>query len=173
MHHIHPFQRLYLLKQEQHGKTILLAAAGSSIISFDAEDGKLLSRWPLGESEELEGDGRQSGSELEQNGKRAIKRRKIDSNGASKPPRQESEESVEIVAERQKGQRRKSKIVDDKAPKVSIVTGTSDGQYLVVATAEDKAIRVLEVVENGMLKQRSIRYAYGQLDEFSERLMLC
>ena len=151
MSFVHPFQKLVALQYESEPYQLLIAAAGPCILTFHTLYDKLLGQWPLDADEEENG---HEGIDPEG---RPIKRRKLSTDNASHLVKQDSDESVNIVAEREKGTRRRPKVVNTKLPNVSLLTATSDGRYVIAATAEDKSVIVLEVAGSGRLKELSRR----------------
>ena len=74
----------------------------------------------------------------------------------------DSEDSVEIIAERQKGERRKPKVVElTKPSSISHALAASDGQVVITVTAEDKSINVFSFLDDGKLLLQSRRSEYG------------
>ena len=155
----HPFQKLCYPKGSPEA---LLAASGPYIICQSLEGDGSVTRWPTSEddTDDLSDKEAQYGNGNGE-GDRPAKRQRLSSNSDSLPSRQESEESVEIISERTKGQRRKPKpVIESKLPDVSHMLSTAEGKHIIVVTADDKCIRVLE------------RRKGGRLRSISERLML-
>lgn len=162
---VKPFQCLYFCPFRDSNTTeILLAASGPRISSFNVLDGSLLSTWssiadeggtktsllsnlknlPKGGKNGVEED-----SALQDNdAKRPEKRRKLS-------PRESGSETVstEIIVQDQSG----GSDTIASAPAVIILTGSSNGKYVVVVTGEDKCIRVFELYGNGILVEISKR----------------
>lgn len=152
-----PFQRLLYVPGKEHGRpNLLLAASGPLIYSFDAFNGDLLSQWshvpfiPNGNS------GTDGSVDLvveDEAAERPGKRRKLsDARDPSETP------SAEIVIDDDVKKPRKTKNKPITFPSVIILLGTDDGTHIVAATGEDKCLRVLELCEDGSLKQLSERY---------------
>lgn len=137
------------------GTNVLLAAVGTTIQSLSLINGQCLSVWPRDEGEDSSGE--------DEIGDRPVKRLKLENEQNGTLPCQNSEASdgsIEIKTEgklRQKGERRKPKIPDLTLPHVSHLVTTSNGQYAVAITAEDKAVRVLKISQRGRLTQLSSR----------------
>lgn len=155
----HPFQKLCCVKQENNDRPILLAASGPIICSISIDDGKILSRWPSDSAtESLDLDKAQNLDTGD--GERPAKRQKTESTVQSSLSRQTSEgsdDSLEIVAERKKGERRRTKVVDPKLPNISHLLATRNGKYIIAVTTDDKAVRVFELPSSGKLQLVSER----------------
>lgn len=147
---LHPFQKLCFVAPPSKAQKILLAATGPYICSFDTLTGKLLSRWPDDQDEDDTFD--DPPREGEGLGERPAKRPKL-----SSADNNESDDSIEIVAERAKGARRKPKVVNTKLPNVSHLCATRNGSHIIAATADDKCIRVLRISSRGGLVPLSER----------------
>lgn len=149
----HPFQKLCLVSASARRPPILVAAAGSSIRTYDYLTNKLLSYGPpfYEESDSSERDASTV------NGSTSAKRRKLNQGPTASISREASDESIEIVAERQKGQRKRPKVEDLKVPNVSHVLATTDGATVLAVTTEDKCISVFALVETGELEVKSRR----------------
>lgn len=153
----YPFQKLCYLHASLDLPEALLAARGDSICCYDFRKG-LIGRWPMDE-EELEGPSdverqHMNGNEEE----RPSKRQRLSGHEDDTLATQESEESVEIISERAKGQRRKPKPFSKvRLPDVSHMLATLDGKNIIVVTTDDKCIRVLERQKNGKLRRISER----------------
>lgn len=154
----HPFQKLCYVKASSDLPEALLAACGDSICCYDFQEG-LIGRWTLDEEEE------EGTSDLERqdiNGnddqERPSKRQRLSGHEDDIVATQESEESVEIISERVKGQRRKPKPLSKvKLPDISHMLATSDGKNFIVVTTDDKCISVLEKRKSGKLRRISER----------------
>jgi hypothetical protein len=149
----HPFQKLCCVPETSERSSILLAAAGSSILTFDLT-GSLVSHGPpfeepasfdWGEADDFT------------NGPSPFKRRKIEHPNALSISREASEDSVEIVAERQKGERRRPKVEESMLPNVSHLISTSDGRAIISVTTEDKSINTFAMSNAGKLIIKSQR----------------
>ena len=161
-----PLQCLYYRPFRDNNKAdILLAASGPQIFSFNVSEGSLLSTWPATAGLE-EGTERflQSGSKVscksvdsvveeesasrDEDADRLGKRRKLSRHGSGS-----ESASTEIVVQEH------SKSSDNSAstPTVIKLTGSSNGQYVVAVTGEDKCIRVFELHQNGTLVENSKR----------------
>ena len=163
-----PFQCLhYCFRSASQKSNILLCASVYSIYSFDISNGSLLSRWPswpgisAKESEEhkdFKSYERATSPALQEhreaNGVRPLKRQKLS-------PERESFESTstEIVVDDEKPVDRDFNRLLSLDPSAAVIklAGTSNGQYVVAVTDEDKCIRVMELHDDGSLRQRSAR----------------
>lgn len=147
-----PFQSLHYCSRSAHQKSdVLLAASGSSILSFDVDTGSLLSTWPSpGPYETLSTDKHDCETESE----RQAKRRKV-----VLPRDASSSDSAEIVVENKLDT--ESLPITDSVSSSNVVkiVSSADSKYIVVVTAEDKSIRVFELLEAGNLLQISVRYS--------------
>ena len=141
----HPFQKLCHVPKTSGRSSLLLAAAGPTIFVFTAVNGSLLNHVPPVVETDPE-------KELDEDEFAAVpnaaKRRKLDHPALS---RDESEDSVEIVAERRKGERRKPKVENSKLPNVSHLVATSDGRHIIAVTTEDKSINIYSLMDSGQL----------------------
>jgi len=159
---VYPFQKIYYVGPRGNGFDILLAAAGSHIFSFDIPSGTLLGQWPSDSQDGKESDASQSDEW-------PAKRRKVAANGEG-DVFSESSESVEFVAERVKGQRRKKKTVESKLPNVSHLVMSKDRKHIISVTAEDKCIRVFELRGNGKLRVLSSRRVFVLVEDISRQM---
>ena len=149
----HPFQKLCVTQHAIGKRRRLFAATGHNLITLDLETGRLVSQYPAPQGSDDDDD--DDDAELPSS---PAKRRKLDNGVPDAVSRQESEESIEIVAERQKGERRRPKPPsDDKLPNISHLLATSDGLYVITATVEDKSINIFDVTPSGRLRLASIR----------------
>jgi hypothetical protein len=150
----HPFQKLCYTSGTSETPPLLLAAAGPSVVSFDPIKGSILTQGPSFEEEKSENDE----EELRAGeGPSPSKRRKLEHPNSSSLSREQSEESVEIVAERRKGERRKPKVEGSKLPNVSHLIATSNGRNVIAVTAEDKSISVFYRKDRGRLILQTCR----------------
>lgn len=151
-----PFQRLlYCSRQGSSPLNVLLAASGPSIRVFNADDSTFISRWSHIEpprSEKKTRD-RSPGSHDENSleGPPGKRKKLFNDDNPSDTP------SVEVVAEGGRKKRPKAKRQDFSIPSVALLTATTDGKYIIAVTGEDKYVRVLELLEDGTLKQLSQR----------------
>ena len=146
-----PFQTLCCFQPVGDEQPYLLAAAGSIVTSFNLKDGSVLSRWPASNH------GLQSSSADNGDGGRPAKRQKLDEDIPTEISREESEESIEIISERKKGERRKPKIESATLPNVSHLLVTSNGKSAVCVTGEDKSVTVFDLTARGVLNLKSRR----------------
>ena len=130
-----PFQKLCCVPSTVERPSLLLAAAGAVILTYDLETRKLLNHGPPFDEAASEDEDSIDGAE-------PAKRRKLNHSTLSQ---ETSEDSVEIVAERKKGERRKPKVEESKLPNVSHLVATSNGQNIVAISAEDKCIIVFSL----------------------------
>lgn len=134
---------------------LILAATGSCIQSLSLTATKPLSIWPRGVDNPSD--------EERDNEARPAKRLKLGNEGKptlGRETSEASEASIDIKVEgkpRQKGERRKPKVPDTSLPHVSHLVATSDGNYAVAITVEDKAVRVFQISDSGNLQQLSSR----------------
>jgi hypothetical protein len=149
----YPFQRLCCIHPVNNQRPFLLAASGPLIISLDLKDGSVLSQWPKQDNTTHD----ESSQEATRNGEPSNKRRKLDIEDAAHLSRQTSEESIEIISERKKGERRKPKVESTKQPNVSHLLATSDGTTAIALMAEDKSLNVFQVQSAGNLSLQSKR----------------
>ena len=150
-----PIQRLlYCSRQGSSRLNVLLAASGPSIRTFN-NDGTCISKWSHLEPAESTKNTRDRSPGSHEGKDSEVppgKRRKVsDAGNASEAS------SVEVVVENGRKKRRKSKRKDLMVPSVINLIATSDGKHVVAVTGEDKSLRVLELLENGALKQISQR----------------
>lgn len=150
----YPFQRLCCILPIDNQRPFLLAASGPLIISLDLKDGSVLSRWPKQDGTTHD----DSSAEATRSGERSNKRRKLDTEDPAGLSRQTSEESIEIISERKKGERRKPKVENIKQPNISHLLATSDGTTAIALMAEDKSVNVFQVQSTGNLSLQSKRY---------------
>ena len=146
-----PFQRLCCIQPVGDQQPFLLAASGPCISSFDLRDGSLLSQWSPSAEEDRDHGGTTTNGEGP-----PTKRRKIEADVPEEVPREESDESVEIISERKKGERRKPKVENSTLPNVSHIVTTSNGKTVICVTGEDKTVTVLEV-QSGVLSMKTRR----------------
>lgn len=152
----YPFQKLCCVRPVDDQPPFLLAASGSAIYSFDLKTGSSLFQWP---QMTIAGDNAKDHSTQSEGEDRPTKRRKVgtDSNGTLS--REATDDSIEIISERQKGERRQAKVETPSLPTVSHLISTSDATTVVALTAEDKCVNVFKVEPGGHLKLLSKRLA--------------
>lgn len=148
-----PFQKLCCIQPVDGRPPFLLAASGPFINSFNLRDGSLLSQWPR-----AEGERETEQQEAPANGDedRPAKRQRID-DGPADLSQNNSDDSIEFVSERKKGERRKPKIESSKLPNVSHLLVTSDATSVIAVTAEDKTLSVFDVRNEGILDLKNRR----------------
>jgi tRNA (guanine-N(7)-)-methyltransferase subunit TRM82 len=157
----HPFQKLCCIEKRTD---LLFAAAGPYIYSLSLASGEILSTWPSSLDDSLSDAEDGLATPKHHTGEPPSKKRKLSTIGEATES-SDSSTSVEIVAERAKGQRRKAKRIDSKLPNVSHLIAAKNQKHLIAVTSEDKCIRVFElgnVLEGGKL---------GKLKLLSERCM--
>ena len=157
-----PFQGLVCCPNASNVRSsILLAASGPYIYSFDAQDGSYLSSWP---SQGLE---RREVALAEVSwAEESTSTKACESTEVERPPKRRrtslsravsSSTSAEILIESQ------VKTDSNKTPQVSHadvsrLICTSNGGHVIAVTGEDKAIRVFQLWEDGSLTQISERH---------------
>jgi hypothetical protein len=152
-----PFQRLlYCPKNNPRNLNIILAASGGCIHSFNAANGGHLASWSHTSEIALTLD-KSTASAIEnthenEDSEPAAKRRRL-----SPVPSPSASPSPEIIVAGDGTKPRRSKSTLKPVSSILKLCVTSDGKYVVAATAEDKSIRVLELLEDGLLRQRSER----------------
>jgi tRNA (guanine-N(7)-)-methyltransferase subunit TRM82 len=158
----HPFQKLCYIDKSDRG--LLLAAGESYIYSFRLATGEILSTWPLDFDNDPSDVENGVATQRDHAREPPSKKRRL---SAEEDAAQSSDSSlsVEIVAERAKGQRRKKTPVDSKLPNVSHLIATKDAKHVVAVSIEDKCIRVFEL---GSVPGPGSR---GNLKLLSERCM--
>ncbi|KAK7887548.1 tRNA (guanine-N(7)-)-methyltransferase non-catalytic subunit trm82 [Exophiala xenobiotica] len=149
-----PFQTLCCVQPVDGQQPFLLAARGPVISSFNLKDGSLLDQWPR-----LKGANTQDGDAGMMNGDDGppAKRRRMEDDGPAQALREDTEESIEIISERKKGERQKPKVENSKLPNVTHVVVTSTAATVITVTAEDKSINVFSVGNAGVLNLQSQR----------------
>lgn len=150
----YPFQKLCWVHPVDDQPPFLLAASGPLLISLDSKDGSILNRWPE-QDNATQHDGSQESTENDQ---RSTKRRKLETDNDAALSRQTSQDSIEIISERIKGERQKPKIETMKQPNFSHLLATSDGTTVVGVMSDDKSINVFHVLSAGRLNLQSKRY---------------
>ena len=149
-----PFRSLhYCSRSANQISDILLAASGCSILSFDVDSGSLLSTWPSPRPSEAILIDNHDSEETES--ERQAKRRKVAlSRDVS------NSDSAEIVVENKFDTT--SNPTTDGVPSSNVVkiVSSADSKYIVAVTAEDKSIRVFELLDTGNLLQISVRYGH-------------
>lgn len=147
-----PVHKLCCIESKIDGNadSIFLAATGPCIQSLSGTSGEILSIWPRDEGD----------SSSDDEDERPRKKVKLDDSGNPSLGREDSEASIEIIAEgkeRQKGERRRPKIPDTTLPNVSHLVVTKDGKSVIAITAEDKAVKTFSISRRGRLRQKSSR----------------
>lgn len=131
-----PFQCLTYFRRRSYGLSdLIIASAGQYLYSFAEADGQRLDVWPknVGPSSDPASD-----TDLAPE--------------SEAPP--EKKRKLSSVLEEENGSGEKA-IAWSSIP---IIVTSSDGKYVVVMTAEDKSIRVLELSDEGKFRELSSRY---------------
>lgn len=132
----HPLQCMQFVKKKNgDSRNVLVASAGAKLFSYAAGSGQRLSVWPQDGVDNPNADSAGSNPEIEG------------------PP--EKKRKVDPSAEHKAG------VESTKKPaawtNIPIVTSTSNGEYLVALTGEDKCVRVFQIEEDGSFLQLSER----------------
>lgn len=143
----HPFQCVQFIERQANGlQDLLVASAGSRIYSYAVGNGQRLAVWPENagpfNSENVGTTGPQSSSDGQAPPE---KKRKVS------PGNEKNEDSKSATESSGKSQ------LSVTWSTVPVLVPSSDGQYMVALTGEDKTIRVLKVAEDGTLEQLSAR----------------
>jgi len=159
---LHPYQCLLSCSRPGQAEAgVLVAACGPFLHTFSVQDGKYLSTWPSNKGidpsknnrpEPREGFKNVRSEDPDQGSpERPEKRRKLS------PARDDSGSSAEIVVNG--GEEAVSSIQTNNVLNPSFIklAGTSNGQYVVAVTGEDKCIRVFTLSGIGILTQLSER----------------
>ena len=168
---MYPFQSLVCCPNTSKIRSsVLLAASGPHIYSFDAQDGSFLSSWPgqalerkavalaevpVGEDKTTTKDCGSTESEP------PSKRRRISLSRAVS-----SSTSTEILVE-SRVETDSNKATQISNADVSKLIYTSNGSHVIAVTGEDKAIRVFKLGEDGSLTQISERHGLDMAKVFS------
>lgn len=154
---IHPFQHIIYCGEPYGGElSLLIAASGCWIYSFNASDGSFINRWS--HITNLNGIEKSFNNQLidfeEGRSDRSGKRRKLNET-------QDASEStsIEIVLDNPDQHSKKQMAEASPAPVIIKLAVTPNWKHLVAVTGEDKCIRVLKVLADGGLEQLSKRYA--------------
>ena len=132
----HPFQCILYIERRLTGShNLFIAAAGPKLYTYAANSGQRLSIWPQDKKENVyTGQGLPSHPE---------KKRKIS-------PTEDGKDTTTTL----ESDDAQFEITWSNIP---ILKSTTNGNYLVLVTGEDKCIRVLEIGEHGILQQLSSR----------------
>ena len=159
----HPYQCLLYCQQASQSETgILVGACGSSIRTFNAQNGQYLSSWPpfqsIAHARSVESSNTKESEEpllkdpLEDEPERPTKRQRLS------PAREESaSSSTEIVVAGDSDNREVSTSQQPSIPPIIKLAGTSTGEHVIAVTGEDKCIRVFDLAADGTLTQLSER----------------
>lgn len=153
---IHPFQHILYCGEPYGGElSLLIAASGCWIYSFNASDGSFISRWSHTSSQNgIEESVKNEVIDSEEEGSdRSGKRRKLN---ATRDVFETT--SIEIVVDNPDHDSKKQKAEASPAPAIIKLAVTHNWKHLVAVTGEDKCIRVLKVLADGGLEQLSKRY---------------
>ena len=154
---LQPFQKLLRCPPSlEHRSGVLLAASGPFIHSFSVQNGSFLATWPTHDIEGKPLDLGDCAANAQDFGsidhERSCKRRRLSlSREAS------SSTSAEILVEDQ-SETGPNLVVQISNPDISEMICTSNGEYVIAATGEDKAIRVLRLRKDGSLIEISERH---------------
>ncbi|KIW14818.1 hypothetical protein PV08_07603 [Exophiala spinifera] len=150
-----PFQTVCCVQPSNGQQPFLLSASGPVIYSLDIKTGSLLSQWPQqGEKTDQE---EAPATTIDGDENRPPKRRRLDEGEQAEVPREDSENSIEIISKREKGESRKLKVENSKSSNVTHIITTSSGATVITVTAEDKSINVFGVGPEGVLDLQSQR----------------
>ncbi|KAL2834058.1 hypothetical protein BJY01DRAFT_224607 [Aspergillus pseudoustus] len=132
----YPFQGLQFVKRRAgSSRDVLVASAGAKLYSYAAESGQRLSVWPQ--------DGADSSTTNEAGS----------SPGTEGPP--EKKRKVDPSEKKENAAPEKKK--PSAWSHIPILSSTSDGEYVVALTGEDKSIRVFQIEEDGSFLELSAR----------------
>ncbi|KAJ5893336.1 hypothetical protein N7495_005027 [Penicillium taxi] len=130
----HPFQRLqYVKRQSQDLSDVLVASAGLYLYSYAAADGQRLDVWPQHVAESTTA--------------------AASSSEGQSPPEKRRKLSTEFEGNKEKDTSNYKPTWSN----IPLMVASSDGKYVVILTAEDKSIRVLELKNDGKLQELSSR----------------
>lgn len=143
----HPFQCIRYIERSLKGfKPLLVASAGSRIYTYSAETGQRLSVWPRDPEQKNEKSSKTTGADsIPEDQGPPEKKRKITQSGDDL---EESKDDAQSSGDHQNSVNWSN---------IPLLALTSNGDYLVAITAEDKCIRVLEIGEDGILQHLSER----------------
>ena len=131
----HPFQCLqYVKRQSESLSDLLIASAGRQLYSYDAANGQRLDIWP----QHVESETASATSTSE----------------GQAPP--EKRRKLSPASEDQKSEQPSSNTPT--WSNIPILVTSADGKYVIALTAEDKAIRVLQLSKDGKFQELSSRY---------------
>ena len=153
------FQCLLRCRSSTHSRpSVLLAASGPLIHSFNIKDGSYLSTWPTYDAEgkplTLEGSAACTGDFETEDADRPLKRRKT-----SLSREVSSSASAEILVENP-DETEASKELHVSNSDVTKIISTSNNEYVIAVTGEDKTIRLFQLLELGSLRQISERHVF-------------
>lgn len=148
----HPFQCIRCLRNVGPQKrSFVVAAAGHALFVFDALTGTKTSTWPGPESKtQIES---ASDEPLEPPGKR----RKITPPADAEKKEESSDAKSTAQPDNSKNQKPEKQKQKEQEPNVVMFVVSTEGGYVVAATAEDKSVRVFQVDPTGHLSQLSER----------------
>jgi tRNA (guanine-N(7)-)-methyltransferase subunit TRM82 len=134
----HPIQCIrYVERQTAGSRNLFLASAGSKIYTYAAETGKQLAIWP--EAANTADSTVVSVAPSSEGDEPSAKKRKVSPAPEQTAKRGQSETSTAWST-------------------IPILAVSSDGNFVVAVTGEDKCLRVFEIEESGSLKQLSERH---------------
>jgi tRNA (guanine-N(7)-)-methyltransferase subunit TRM82 len=147
MNYQQPIQRILCFECANAGRKLLVAAAGSKIYVSDAATGSRLSSWPSSPEILSPANDNPQDSISEPPGKR----RKLTS-----PPTGSDEAAKNTNGDRS-GSSKKPDARKPPGDSIPILAVTSTGNHVVAVTAEDKCVRVFEILRDGALSQLTPR----------------
>lgn len=153
------FQCLLYCPSSMHSRpSVLLAASGPLIHSFNIKDGSYLSTWPTRNAEgkplTLEGSAACIRDFKTEDADRPVKRRKPSLSRAVS-----STTSAEILVDKP-DETEASKELHVPNSEVIKIISTSNNEYVIAVTGEDKTIRLFQLLEDGSLGQISERHVF-------------
>lgn len=132
----HPLQCMQFVKKKNgDSRNVLVASAGAKLFSYSAESGQRLSVWPQDGVDDPNADNAGSNPEIEGP---PGKKRKVDTSSEQKAGVESTKKPAAWTS-------------------IPVVTSTSDGEYLVALTGEDKCVRVFQIDGDGSFLQLSER----------------
>ena len=147
-----PYKCLHYCSRASQELDILLCASSHNIYSFDNVNGKLLSKWPPSPASQWTAETAP--------GFKSYAR-------ATNPTLREYEEAsgmlkfspeVAVNPSLPRSYELDRVLSMDRSTAVVLLAATSNSQYIIAVTDEDKCIRVLELQDDGSLVQRCARY---------------
>ncbi|KAL8996450.1 MAG: hypothetical protein Q9169_004044 [Polycauliona sp. 2 TL-2023] len=150
---MHPFQCLLVCKLAVAGSPdVLLAASRSRLLVFSLSNGNLISTWQSSQKSPAASSNVEIVLPENDGSERPAKRLKKSSTNEGS-----DSSSAEIVTEDAQKLSVKSSKPQTGVSNIIMLTVSSDGQYIVAVTDEDKCVRVLHLDHSGCLQQLSER----------------